>query len=64
MICRTKSGNVWNPNENLCQNTKMKNGSQTYHFLVDSTAHLNELNMCLKGEKQLIRAMFHTVTAL
>ena len=32
-------------------------------FLVDLTAHLNELNMCLQGENQLIDSMFQTVTA-
>ena len=32
-------------------------------FLVDLTAHLNELNMCLQGENQHTNTMFQTVTA-
>ncbi|KAG8235640.1 hypothetical protein J437_LFUL013631 [Ladona fulva] len=32
-------------------------------FLVDITAHLNELNMRLQGENQLINDMFQAVTA-
>ena len=32
-------------------------------FLVDLTAHLNELNMRLQGENQLINTMFQTITA-
>ena len=32
-------------------------------FLVDLTAHLNEINMCLQGENQLINTMFQTITA-
>lgn len=32
-------------------------------FLVDLTAHLNELNTRLQGQKQLINAMFQTITA-
>ena len=31
-------------------------------FLVDLTAHLNELNMRLQGENQLINTMFQTIT--
>ena len=33
-------------------------------FLVDLTAHLNELNMRLQGENQLICAMFQTILVL
>lgn len=32
-------------------------------FLVDLTAHLNELNMHLQGENHLICAMYQTITA-
>ena len=32
-------------------------------FLVDLTAHLNELKMHLQGENQLINTMFQTITA-
>ena len=32
-------------------------------FLVDLTAHLNELNMWLQGENQLINTMFQTISA-
>ena len=32
-------------------------------FLVDLTAHLNEINMYLQGENQLINTMFQTITA-
>ena len=32
-------------------------------FLVDLTAHLNELNMHPQGENQLINTMFQTITA-
>ena len=32
-------------------------------FLVDLTAHLNELNTCLQGENQHTNTMFQTVTA-
>ena len=31
-------------------------------FLVDLTAHLNELNMHLQGENQLISTLFQTIT--
>jgi len=48
--------------QNLCQNLKMKNGSQFYHFLVDLATHLNQLNMSLQGENQLTCAMFQTIT--
>ena len=55
MICEMKSSHLWNQKENLCQNMKIKNGSQM--------AHLNELNMCLQGENQLVCAVFQTITA-
>ena len=32
-------------------------------FLMDLTAHLNELNMCLQGENQLINTRFQSTTA-
>ena len=33
-----------------------------FAFLVDLTAHLNELNMHLQGENQLISTLFQTIT--
>lgn len=32
-------------------------------FLVDLTAHLSELNLCLQGENQLNNTIFQTITA-
>ena len=61
MICKRQSSPLQNQKEYLCQNLKMKIGSQIYHFW-QLTAHLNEINMCLQGENQLISAMFQTIT--
>jgi len=54
MICKIKSSTLWNQKENLCKNVKI---------LVDLTAYLNDLNMCLQVENQLISAMIHTIKA-
>ena len=39
-----------------------KNWLTDLAFLVDLTAHLNELNMHLQGENQLTNPMFQTIT--
>lgn len=43
--------NQWNQKENLCQILDDEEWLTDLAFLVDLTAHVNELNMCPQGEK-------------
>lgn len=52
MICEIKSSRLWNQKTKVVLELDDENWLADLEFLVDLTAHLNELNIHLQGKKK------------